>query len=233
MKTIKVRGLVLHTYDAGENNKRLLIFCKGHGRMLVHARGAYKPTSKFMAASQPFTYADFVLAQGAGFYSLTQADIIESFYNLRTDYDRLIIAYKLAEACRKTLWDSLEGDEILRLLLKSLLVLTKGKLPPHQVLWVFLFRFLDAFGLRPHTETCIACGAPFSGSAYVCAEGLVCHMHKSAGNCQLSKDAVMLLQYVIDCNLSQAFTIAASPQATHELVRAAGTLWLHNFDWQI
>ena len=103
MQTIKARGLVLREYEAGESDKRLLLLCKEHGRMMIYARGARKPKSKFMAAAQLFTYADYVITVGRGFHALAQAQVIESFYGLRTDYDRLTAAHLLAEVCEKTL----------------------------------------------------------------------------------------------------------------------------------
>jgi DNA repair protein RecO (recombination protein O) len=145
VKQIKVRGIVLREYAAGESDKRLVIFCKGVGRLLVYARGARKPTSRFMSAAQLFTYADFVLTKGNGFYSLAQAEIIESFYPLREDYDRLMAAHLVAEVCEKTLLDSIESDDLLRLVLKSLTLLAKGKVSPAQVATVFLLHIPQKF----------------------------------------------------------------------------------------
>jgi len=234
VKTIKVRGLVLRVFDAGESDKRLLIFCKGHGRLMAYARGASKPSSRFMAAAQPFTYADFVLAQGAGFYSLTQVDMIENFYNLRTDYDRLMAAHQVTEACEKTLWDNLESDELLRLALKSLSVLAKGEVPPRQVSCIFLFRFFNAFGLRPQTDACVVCNTAVETKKMVlCEEGLVCDVHKPAASSPISRTAITMLQHILDNDLALAFRFTAPEAACIELSRAAHMLWKCHFDWEL
>jgi len=151
MKTIKARGLVIREFEAGESDKRLLLMCKGFGRVMVYARGVRKQSSKFMAATQLFTYADYVLTPSKGIYFLTQADIIDMFYNIRVDYDRLLSAHLIAEVCDKTLWDNVDCDDLLLLTLKSLSRLAKGRIPSLQVTCVFMFRFLFfiVFKLKP------------------------------------------------------------------------------------
>jgi len=230
VKQIKARGLVLREYEADESDKRLLIFCKEHGRLMVYARGARKPTSKFMAAAQPFTYADFVLVKGQGFYSLAQAQIIESFYALREDYDRLMAAYQITTACEKALWDNLESDELLKLALKSLAVLAKGQLPPGQVANVFLLRFFDVHGLRPQTDACVLCNAPVNGAKMVlCAEGLVCDAHKPTTYQPLSPAAIATLQHVLNNDLAKSFLFTATDVILAELEKAVKLLWKCHF----
>jgi len=250
----KVRGLVLREYEAGESDKRLVLFCKGQGRLMVYARGARKPTSKFMAAAQLFTYADFVLTQGSGFYALAQADIIENFYPLREDYDRLMAAHMIAEVCEKTMWDNLESDELLRLALKSLSVLAKGRTPPVQVSSVFLIRFFDVYGLRPQTDTCAVCNrllAKWSEAGenvlelgsisargkdvkfVLTAEGPVCDAHKPAVHQPLSNAVMSALQYILNSDLLHAFRFTAQDDVLAELNKAAMFLWKCHFDWSI
>ncbi|MCL2286641.1 MAG: DNA repair protein RecO [Firmicutes bacterium] len=235
MKQIKVRGLVLREYEAGESDKRLVIFCKELGRLMVYARGARKPTSRFMSAAQLFTYADFVLTKGQGFYSLGQAEIIESFYPLREDYDRLMTAHLVAEVCEKTLWDNIESDELLRLALKSLSVLAKGILPPLQVACVFLFKFLDVHGLRPQTDACITCATPYNQikRGGICAEGLVCETHRPMVYQPVSMGAVAAMQHILENDMTKAFQFTATDDILNALRKAADLLWKCHFEYEL
>ena len=233
MKQIKARGLVIREYEAGESDKRLLIFCKEHGRLMVYARGARKPVSKFMAAAQLFTYADYILVKGPGFYSLAQAQVIESFYPLREDYDRLMAAHLIAESCEKTLWDNLESDELLKLALKSLATLAKGN-PPRQIAIVFLLRFFDVHGLRPQTNTCVLCNnTPLTSKMGLCAEGLVCDAHKPTTYQPLSYSAIAAMQHILNSDLAKAFLFTASDSVLAELQQAVKLLWTCHFDWEL
>ncbi|MCL2048888.1 MAG: DNA repair protein RecO [Defluviitaleaceae bacterium] len=230
MKTIKVRGLVLKEYEAGEADKRLLLLCKGEGRLMVYARGARKPRSRFLAASQIFTYSDFILAQGKGFYSLTQADLLENFYNLRTDYDTLCAAHSIVEVCEKTLWEKSDCDKLLLLVLKSLSLLSKGRLSPQQIKIVFLTRFFDFYGLRPHVNGCFVCGLPLremGERVFWGAEGVACSAHASM---PISQAAAAAFGHMLDSELSQAFQFMVHENVLGELQNAVQFFWKCHFD---
>ena len=233
MKTIKARGLVLKEYETGESDKRLLLLAKEHGRMLIYARGARKPKSKFMAAAQLFTYADFVITVGRGFYALAQAEVIESFYGLRTDYDRLTAGHLVAEVCEKTLLENIACDDLLRLALKSLSHLCKPQLPPLQVIGVFFMRFFAFYGLAPEVGTCTICGEVVEQNAFFCAEGLVCGVHKPSYSVRLSRAAVFALRHILSSDLSAAFLFKAHEDVLQELWQAAQMLWRAHFEWKL
>ncbi|MCL2356501.1 MAG: DNA repair protein RecO [Defluviitaleaceae bacterium] len=226
MKTIKARGIVLKEYETGESDKRLLLLCKGLGRVMVRARGARKPKSKFMASAQIFTYSDFILTEGRGFMSVAQADVIESFYELRTDYDRLCAAYAITEVCDKALRESENCDAILLLVLKSLAHLTKEKFPPAQISAVFMLRFFDVYGLRPRTDECVVCGAKEMPEFFFCEEGILCAAH---GVLPISRSAVAAMSHILTGKLSEAFQFEANDSLLEELNKTAKLLWNFHF----
>ena len=232
VKPQKIRGLILREYDAGESDKRLEILAKGHGRLWVYARGARKHTSKFLHGAQSFTYADFVVNQGRGFHALSQVEIIESFYPLREDYDRLMAAYQIVQACHQTLWDNIESDDLLLLVLVSLQALAKGQIPPLQVLGVFFMRFFDVFGLRPGLSHCAVCDTPASHipKAAFCDEGLVCYQHKPLAYAPISPGALAALGHMLDSGLKQAFLFNASTTVLGEIKKAWEVLWQVHFE---
>ena len=233
MKTIKARAIVLREYEAGESDKRLLLLCKGHGKVMAYARGARKPSSKFMAAAQLFTYADFVLAQGSGFYALAQAEVIESFYPLRQDYDRLMTACLLVELCEKTLWDNIPCDELLLLILKSLSHLSRGKLPPEQITCVFLFRFFAFHGIQPQVDACIVCSTSveeMESGIFLAAEGVVCSSHKPMGSLPISAAATHAMQYIQKNDLAKSFMFTVDKYTLKEMNQAAKLIIKSHFE---
>ena len=233
METVKTRGLVLKEYEAGESDKRLLLLCKDHGRIFAYARGARKPKSKFMAAAQLFTYSDFVLTTGRGFHSVTQAQVIESFYDLRTDYDALTAAHLIMEVCERTLLEDTSCDDLLLLALKSLGHLSKQKLPPIQVIGVFFLRFFAYYGLAPDTESCIVCSEDVEADAFFSVEGLVCRLHKPNYSVKLSRAAVFALRHILKGELAAAFRFNAHDSVIKEIWDASQMLWRCHFDWKL
>ena len=97
MGTEKLRGIVLREQAKGESNKQIVLLAQGVGRVLLSARGARRAKSKLLAATQLFCYADFVVYEGRGFYSVTQAELKNSFYGLRLDMDKFSEGMYLAE----------------------------------------------------------------------------------------------------------------------------------------
>ena len=234
MNVIKARGFVIKEFEASESDKRLVVLCKGYGRMTVYARGAKKPNSKFLSAAQLFAYSDYVLAQGRGFYSLTQADVIRSFYEVREDYDSLMAAHLFAEVCNKSTYVEANLDELMFLTLTSLSKLTKKTCPPSQVSTVFLYRALAFHGLKPIIYACASCKKPwgdFGDSFYVAAEGLVCHgcgMQKRA--VPVSKAALYALSHILESQLNDAYRFEAVEGTLDNLMRVALFLWEAHFD---
>jgi DNA repair protein RecO (recombination protein O) len=235
MKTVKARALVLREYEAGESDKRLLLLAKGHGRVMVRARGARKPKSKYLAASQLFTYADYVLAEGRGFMSVTQADIIESFYDLRADYDRLHAAHVLVEVCEKTLLENINCDDLLLLTRAALKRLATGD-EPLLVQNVFMMRFFDVYGLRPIVGQCAECGEHISGDIFFGAQGNLCRIHTGWGGgevCKISADAIKALKHALESDLRGAFRFTASQQVLEEIDKVTHLLWRAHFDFRL
>ena len=237
MKTIKTRGLVIKEFDTKESDKRLLVLCKGLGRILVYARGAKKPKSKFLAASQLFAYSDFVLAQGQGFYSLAQTEVIRSFYDVRLDYDSLMAAHLFAEVCDKSTFAEHNLDGLLFLTLKSLSVLEKKTYPPNQVTAVFMLLALSEHGLKPVTDFCTVCNTPQDetyGIMHFAADGLTCE------GCFMAKKTVAIesaclcaIKHILNRPLVDSFHFAASEKTLAKLKEVAFFLWSSHFDVEL
>lgn len=151
MSTIKIRGIIIKESPVGESDKYLTIFTKDRGKLIIRARGAKNSKSKYLTA-QLFAYCDFVIYSGKNFYSLTQIELLESFYNLRLNYDSLMIAYNIISMVDNYFTGSIDNEEssdILLLILKSLKRLTKKGIDQNLIQSVFTIKFLQIVGLAP------------------------------------------------------------------------------------
>jgi DNA repair protein RecO (recombination protein O) len=160
MSTRKVRGVVLKETAAGESDKSITLLTKELGKISVSARGARKPGSKYLAGTQLFTYSDFVLFDGGRFFAVTQIDVIEQFYALRTEYEKLCCGMYFAELCDKMLPLGEACPEILYLLLKAFQALQGAQAPSAALLAarIFELKFLQACGYAPELTACAVCG---------------------------------------------------------------------------
>ena len=227
MKKIKLRGLVIRQEDAGESDKRLTLLCKGVGRVSVYARGARRPKSKFIATCQLFAYADFVVVQGRGFYSLAEATLISNFFDV-ADYERLQVASAIVEICEKSLWDSENVDPILLLALRSLDRMAKGRFSPLYTLAVFLLRFFVLYGLAPIMNRCVACETTdFTEGYFFSAEGLLCKAHEN-GNLRITKEAAIAAEQYLAMNDTDN-----DPAVLHELVKMGAVMLRTHYEWKV
>lgn len=230
MHTFKVRGLVLREYQTGESDKRISLFCKGRGRLMVHARGARKSKSKFLAASQMLTYGDYIIAEGRNFLSMSQAEVIEGFYPIRQDYDRLCSAQYIIEICEKAIPDKTPCDEILYLALKTLQHISgKYETTTRQAVVVFLFRFFLFYGVAPGMVVCCKCGGELDDEAKFCDEGMVCG-GCTGGVIALSPEAKEAILHILgQPEVSKAFMFRAKNSVLDEIDKAAQFCWNVHF----
>ena len=223
MTTFKTKGLVLREYEAGEADKRLILLCKGHGRLAVYARGARKPKSKFLAASQILTYGDYIIADGGQFLSMNQGTVIESFYPIHQDYDKLLHASYVLEVCESTVPDRAPGsDELLLLALKTLQHISANKIPINQTIAVFLFRFFLFSGIAPMMDSCCVCGEDLNRpNILFCREGMVCpdcQVSTTRPLMRLSPAAREAVRHILNSSLNGSFLFTVSNTVLNELL---------------
>ncbi len=102
---VKTDAVVLRAIDYLENDKILTLFSPALGRITVGAKGVRKPKAKLAFATQPFCFAEYVLAEKGGRYTMTGAYLHESFFSLRSDIVRFYAACALAEICLTVLYE--------------------------------------------------------------------------------------------------------------------------------
>lgn len=132
----KVRGLVIAEKSINESDKLLTILTE-KGKLKAVARGVKKPKSKYAAACRLYSWANFVYHPGKSLATITEANLIEAFYNICLDYDKLIYSSYILDLVNKITMEDYEEDSLLLKLLVyylfylnhkdvSLLLLTLG-----------------------------------------------------------------------------------------------------------
>ncbi len=169
--TYSAKGLVLREIPFKENDKHIVILAEGMGKLTLNCRGAKKQTSRFMAGTQVFTFAEFEFYHGRTknnklFNSLNHVNILNSFYGLRLDLDVIYYASRLCQLA-ETIDEGLAFDSILHLLLRAFSVLQLQEEYPLMHLYAYLvtlIKFLCYSGYAPSTTYCVECGKPETGN---------------------------------------------------------------------
>ena len=173
MSTFDARAIVIHEVSAGESDKRITLLAKEKGKISAYGRGAKKVSSKILSVCQLFSYADYVLYDGGSFASITSGSLIDSFYDLRNDYDKLCVGNYILELVNKAVPLGVPCDDVMFLVLCSLMALKNSKAPPKLVCTAFELKFMQLGGYSPTTHECCNCENEID-NAYFYEDGLAC-----------------------------------------------------------
>lgn len=154
---VKVQAVVLNKVDFKDNDRILTLFSPQMGKVTVSVKGVKKQNSKLRAGSELFAFGTYILTETRGRYTVTGYDSIDSFHELREDFDRLSFSVMLLKICDKAISEHEEDMELFTLLIESLHKLREDVSLPYTVS-VFLMKFCNLFGYQPELSKCVGCG---------------------------------------------------------------------------
>lgn len=103
---MKTDAIVLQATDYKDDDKLLTLFSPTLGKITAGIRGVKKPKARLAFSAQPFCFAEYVLAEKGGRYTVTGAYLHESFFSLRYEVDRFYAACAAVEICRSILMEN-------------------------------------------------------------------------------------------------------------------------------
>lgn len=158
MEKFTVDGIVIKTSVTGESDTIVFVLTRSRGIIRAFAKGARTTKSRLHAGCSLFAYCSFSFYEKNGVYNVTEAEIKEIFFDLRTDIARLALAQYFCEILLKTLPDGETDPEYLRLTLGALYYLSMGKKDILLIKSVFELRIAAISGYAPPVHACAQCG---------------------------------------------------------------------------
>lgn len=209
-----VNGIVIREKPLGEKGKLLYVLTQYEGVIAVKATGAKNISASYLKSAQLFAYSELNIYDKNKHFTLTEAKLIESFYDLRKDVSDFALASYICELALLTAVPS--DDGILRLVLNCLYALSKNLSGRDTIKAVFEYRLCLCLGLEPDFSGCAICGVKgnlfdFEESALFCAE-----CAPDAERCiSLDEKAVEALNYLNTCPPGKilSFSIKGEPEA--------------------
>lgn len=225
MAFLNTMGIVIKEVNVGEADKIVTILTKNYGRISALAKGGKRPKSAISAASQIMCYSDFVLYSGKEMYSINSCEVIEPFYEIRNDMEKLTYAAHFMDIVLELAQEDQPAPRLLQLLLNSLYMLAKTEKQPELISRIFELRALSVSGYAPHTASCIVCGQEaenfYSFSFSKC--GFICDREKCSAtdkcSLPLSTGASRAMQYIIYSKMKDLFKFRLSDDVLDELER--------------
>ncbi|HHV29676.1 DNA repair protein RecO [Acetivibrio mesophilus] len=225
MSYLKTTGIVIKEVNTGEADRIVTIFSKNKGKISASAKGARRPKSHLVAGTQLLCYSEFVLFKGKDMYSVTSCDVIEPFYDIRSDLERLTYAAHMMEMVNDVIFENQPATRLLQLFLNSLYMLTKTDKSPLQIVRIFEFRLLSIIGYAPWVSGCTECGSTLFDSMYFsflkC--GFLCGgcLAKDKGAIRISEGAAKALNYIVYSKMNNLFSFEVSENVLDELGRVS------------
>jgi len=158
MQLINVKGIVVRTVNYSEHDRILSIYTEERGLITVTANGSRSLKSRSLVATELFCYSNYVLSYSKDRYTLKEVELIESFFDLRTDIEKLALAGYVAEVISHVGTENMPDIPLLRLTLNTLFATAKQKAPLPQIKAAFEMRAAVILGFAPELSVCSVCG---------------------------------------------------------------------------
>jgi DNA repair protein RecO (recombination protein O) len=220
MKPLKFKGIVIRSADVGDYNKMLTVLSGERGKLSIWARGVKSPRNKEGAACSLLCFSEFVVNCRGEVCTLSQANIIESFYHLRDSIEKLSCAIYLADLSGEVSEEAADAEDVLKLLLNSLYYLEKDLTKPKQLRAMFELRLLAAAGFMPHLNDCVLCGND-EGLSFISLEhgGAVCEKCSISPKLEIRPDELSAMQNYLNLSLKAALTYHCSDETVENILK--------------
>lgn len=187
---VTVTGMVLSTMPIGENDKRIILLTRERGKITAFARGARRPNSSMLAATEPFAFGEFTLFEGKSSYNVLKTDISHYFREIALDPDAAMLGFYFLELSDFYSWENLDGTDQLSLLFYSLKALLSDAFSNRLVRRVFELKTLALSGEYPDPD-----------------------------RYKLSQSAAYMMRYVITSEMRELYRFAVTDDVLNEVSR--------------
>lgn len=227
-ESIITRGLAIRETAIGENDKIITFLTPSLGKISVYCRGVRSIKSHRIAATQLFCYDELTLAVKGDRYTLTEACLIENFFDIRSDIEKFALAQYFADLLCEVCLENEDQSELLSLALNSLHILLSDK-PLTLIKSVFELRVLCEIGLMPDLSACEICSCADGefyldpvGGTLLCRECIFEGSHNPADTPHayvfVGSHVLRAMRYIIKAPKKRIFAFSAEPSLLKELV---------------
>jgi len=157
LRLFKVKGVVIREVTYKDNDKIITLMTDKFGKISCMAKGAKKTNSALLGPCQLFVCSEFVLYKGTSFYHINSAEVIDTFYNLRSDLDKIDAACEITKILNSFAFENQESEEVLSLYLNTLYMTANKDKDFKFILSVFKLKLLGLSGFVPKFNRCKMC----------------------------------------------------------------------------
>ena len=158
MAEVKLRALGLREVDFGDYDRYLTALTEDGRKNEILCKNARRGGKKQLPAARQLCFSDFILLARGGRYTLREADLVHSFFDLTRDIERYALACYLAEVAGALTTPDEDAPAVFRLLFGAFGALLNRKRDAALVKAAFEWRALAESGYAPDLSCCGVCG---------------------------------------------------------------------------
>lgn len=222
---ITTEGAVISVRDAGDNDRFITILSPEMGLVDISVKGAKKLNSKSNSSTQLFACAKYCFNERSGRYYLNSCEPVKTFYGLRLDMQRLSLASYMAEIISYTVTSGQSANDVYRLFMNSLYLLSEKGADCAFVKFVFEMRIAADLGMMPNLLGCDECYRSDCTLCFLIKRGIfLCYDHMETRvvyhdkyNVDVTAGMFEAIRFVCLSDMSRIFNFRVSGDALLKL----------------
>ncbi|MCK4540300.1 DNA repair protein RecO [Candidatus Parcubacteria bacterium] len=203
-ETFNIQAIILNRHIFRENDSRVLVYSKEHGKMFLVARGARSIKSKMAGHIEPFCLSDLMVVRGKNYNYIGGAKSGNCFRELKSDLKKLEVAGRSFAILNKIIKEHEVDPKLFFLIndfLEALSDINKN-IDSNLFLHAFILKLICQLGYRPELYSCVICRKdinPNNNYFDFKRGGLVCSSCRK-NSLTIHKDSIKLLRFIVKEN---------------------------------
>lgn len=212
------KAICLKSLDYKEKDKQVTLFSLENGLMTAVLKGCKSPKAKLKFASNPFCFAEYNIVQKGDFFTITNASMIDSFYELSQDYDIFAYSSLMLDVCNNIVRFNEPNTQLFIKLLNSLKAVCYENINVKMVLVKFMLFVLEILGYKLEFDKCQKCEMPFMFEKFLDLSSgeITCSNCKNMSSVKLSNGCFSALKIMSQTDISRFGTVKLSSQILNE-----------------
>ena len=173
-----------------------------------------------MAATQFLCLGEYLLYKSSNSYSINSCEVIEAFYDIRTDLDKLKIASHITKIINDVTTENQNTYRVLQLYLNTLYVIANTDKNLKLTNSIFKLRLMSISGFRPTISECSICKEKENLNYFSFKDnGFKCETcgKQDKGAIQISPTTKDAIRYIILADSKKIFSFEIPDDSIKEL----------------
>ena len=217
-QSVILTGMVLSTMPISDYDKRITILTKERGKVTAFARGARRPNSQLLAATNPFTFGEFELFEGKSSYNVSKVNVHNYFRDLAMDVDAAYMGFYFLEFADYFCQENNDEKEMLKLLYLSMRALESKKFAIDLIRVVYELKAMTINGEGPTVFECMHCKTKENLKYFsVWRGGIFCPACKQGQKTkEIHESTRYAMQFIVSSPVEKLFTFQLSEEVLAE-----------------